>query len=262
MTRSVPKRQDPLIGKLDLIDDDQTEPLLNDLASIKAPITVAFMNQHAYNLAQQNPVVHRHFSQMSYLLRDGIGIKLACQVNGRAPRANMNGSDFIPKLVDHLVEQDNGQYQYLVLGTREPWLSKGARRLFHGKPFKALDGFQPVQAYIDFVRQHCADGRIPVVVLAMGMPKQEEVALQIKRELDCPALLICGGAIIDFSAERFARAPLIFRKMGLEWLYRLGKEPRRLFKRYVIGIPQFFYYVARNSRAVDSRQNTHRVLDQ
>ncbi len=262
MTSSVSKRQDPLIGKLDLIEPSQTQSLMNDLSAVKAPVTVAFMNQHAYNLAQQNPTVRQQFSKMSYLLRDGIGIKIACQVNGREPRANMNGTDFIPKLLDHVIRQDQGQYRYLALGTREPWLSKGARRLFQGKPFEAIDGFQPIEAYVDFVRERCADGGIPVVVLAMGMPKQEEVALRIKRELDCPALLICGGAIVDFSAERFARAPLVFRKMGLEWLYRLGKEPRRLFKRYVIGIPQFFYYVARNSGSVGARQDERRAFEQ
>ena len=262
MTSSAPKRQDPLIGKLDLIDPNQTQPLMEDLSAVKAPVTVAFMNQHAYNLAQRNPVIRQQFCKMSYLLRDGIGIKIACQLNGREPQANMNGTDFIPRLIDHLIAHDEGQYRYLAMGTREPWLSKGARRLFKGKPFHAIDGFQPIEAYVEFARKHCADGGIPVVVLAMGMPKQEEVALRIKRELDCPALLICGGAIIDFSAERFARAPLLFRKMGLEWLYRLGKEPRRLFKRYVIGIPQFFYYIARNSGTIGSHPDDRRVFEQ
>ncbi|QJD60215.1 WecB/TagA/CpsF family glycosyltransferase [Pseudomonas sp. gcc21] len=261
MTNSLLKRHDPLINKLLLIDESQSDALLQKLAAIDSPTTLAFLNQHAYNLAQQNLPMRRRFAQMSYLLRDGIGVKIACKLNGRAPRANMNGSDFIPKVIDYLIRTDADRYQFFALGTREPWLSKGARRLFQGHPFHAMDGFQPEESYAQYVERHCESNKVPVIVLAMGMPKQEEVAIRIKRELDMPALLICGGAILDFSAERFTRAPLIFRKTGLEWAYRLGKEPKRLFKRYVIGIPKFFYYVGRNGFGSAPRDPKHHLIE-
>lgn len=257
MTNGLFKRQDPLISKLELVDDDHSEQLMQELASVDRPTILAFLNQHAYNLAQQNPPVRRRFGQMTYLLRDGIGIKLACKLNGRDPKANMNGSDFIPKLVDHLVTKGSGRYQFFALGTREPWLSKGARRLFRGAPFYAMDGFQANEDYLDYIQRHSREDKVPVVVLAMGMPKQEEIAVQIQERLGRPALLICGGAILDFSAERFNRAPAVFRKAGLEWMYRLLKEPRRLAKRYVIGIPQFFYYITRNGITGSERSVQH-----
>jgi beta-1,4-glucosyltransferase len=258
------KSQDPLIDKLDLVDDDHSQQLLNELASVERPTILAFLNQHAYNLAQQNPPVRRRFAQMTYLLRDGIGIKIACKLNGRDPKANMNGSDFIPRLIDHLVSRDSGRYQFFAMGTREPWLSKGARRLFKGSSFYAIDGFQSTENYIDYIHRHSRADKVPVVVLAMGMPKHEEIALRIQEQLKGPALLICGGAILDFSAERFNRAPAIFRKTGLEWMYRLLKEPRRLARRYVIGIPQFFYYITRNGITApdDSVPTQTRVREQ
>jgi beta-1,4-glucosyltransferase len=263
MTNSLFKRQDPLISKLELIDDDHSEQLMDDLAAVDRPTVLAFLNQHAYNLAQQNPPVRRRFSQMSYLLRDGIGIKLACKLNGRDPKANMNGSDFIPKLIDHLVSNDADRYQFFAMGTREPWLSKGARRLFKGAPFYAIDGFQSDENYLDYIQRHSRADKVPVVVLAMGMPKQEDIAVRMQEQLHGPALLICGGAILDFSAERFNRAPMVFRKTGLEWMYRLLKEPRRLAKRYVIGIPQFFYYITRNGiTAPDDPTPPRRVREQ
>ena len=75
----------------------------------------------------------------------------------------------------------------------------------------------------------------------MGMPKQEQLAYEIQKNIQGSGIIICGGAIIDFKAGKVKRAPKIFRTLSLEWLYRLMNEPRRLFKRYVIGIPFFFF---------------------
>ena len=80
----------------------------------------------------------------------------------------------------------------------------------------------------------------------MGMPKQERVNQRLMEVLTTPAIIICGGAIVDFYAQRFSRAPSIFRRLGVEWLYRLCIEPRRLFRRYVLGIPKFIFYMIKN----------------
>lgn len=245
MKFTFPKLYDPLITKLKLVDEGKQELLLTELREVKTPTTLGFLNQHGYNIAHADKDVRRNFLRLNYLLRDGIGVKVACQLNGREPRANLNGTDFIPDLIEHL-DGDTGRFQFFALGTQEPWLSEGAARLFKGRPFTAVDGFRDADSYPEFVAEHLQPGKTPIIVLAMGMPKQEEVAIKLQRALKGPALMICGGAILDFSAERFSRAPLPVRKIGMEWAYRLVKEPRRLFKRYVIGIPQFFYYVVRN----------------
>lgn len=73
------------------------------------------------------------------------------------------------------------------------------------------------------------------------------MALHLQSAMETQALLICGGAILDFTAARFPRAPLFFRRFGLEWAFRMLIEPKRLFKRYAVGIPMFFYYLLRNA---------------
>lgn len=246
------KRMDPLIGKLKLLDEADIGPFIAELQTRKAPTILGFLNQHGYNIAQRHPSIRDSFLQLNYLLRDGIGIKLACWFNGREPKANLNGSDFIPRLIDELMDGAQDKYQLFAMGTREPWLSDGARNLFGDRAFHAIDGFKHREDYLAFLRQHQVPGRYPIIVLAMGMPKQEQVALYLQSEMETPALLICGGAILDFTAERFPRAPLLFRRFGLEWAFRMLIEPRRLFKRYAVGIPLFFYYLSRN---VFSRPN-------
>jgi len=77
------------------------------------------------------------------------------------------------------------------------------------------------------------------ILLAMGMPRQEEVAVELKRALDHRVLIINGGAIVDFLAGRFARAPTLVQRLGFEWAFRLAQEPRRLFRRYLVTNSRF-----------------------
>jgi len=81
--------------------------------------------------------------------------------------------------------------------------------------------------------------RPAIIVLGMGMPRQEEVAGLLRAALGFPCLIICGGAIIDFLGGKTSRAPAWLRRAGLEWAFRLALEPGRLFRRYVIGNPLF-----------------------
>ena len=70
------------------------------------------------------------------------------------------------------------------------------------------------------------------------MPKQEAVAARLAAS-GVPCLIVCGGAILDFLGGKVARAPGWLRRLGGEWVFRLVKEPRRLFMRYVVGNPMF-----------------------
>jgi len=77
-----------------------------------------------------------------------------------------------------------------------------------------------------------------LIVLGMGMPKQEAVAAELA-VTGGPCLIVCGGAILDFLGGKVSRAPEWLRRLGGEWLYRLLREPKRLFMRYVVGNPLF-----------------------
>ncbi len=199
--------------------------------------TLGFMNQHGVNLIAKNDSLLQPFTDLDYILRDGIGMKLAFKFFKMPAGANLNGTDFIPKLVEQCPETNAS---FFVFGTQSPWLEQGSQQLLVGRNFHTLDGFKELPEYIGYLNKHIQPDRFNVIILAMGMPKQEELASLIKQTIKQPGLVICGGAIIDFQAGRFPRAPQIFRTLSIEWLYRLLKEPRRLFKRYVVGIPLFF----------------------
>jgi exopolysaccharide biosynthesis WecB/TagA/CpsF family protein len=220
-----------LIKKIRRVPDEAAlTALFLDLGpqKITKPVRVAFVNAHAVNLGQRHPDFLGYLFESNYILRDGSGMKILFKMLGRDPGLNMNGTDLIPRLMEAYKGKDAA-----LLGTQEPYLGQAAALVAQKgvNPVLSMDGFRQDREYVEALREH----RPFLIILGMGMPKQERIAALLARELDYPCVIICGGAILDFMAGRFPRAPLVFRKTGMEWLYRLGKEPRRLFARYVLG---------------------------
>jgi beta-1,4-glucosyltransferase len=234
-----------LIDKLHIVEDYRFDDFINSLLDTRSQKIVGFLNQHGFNLAAEDASILGDFAQMDYLLRDGAGIKFACQWNKVSPGVNLNGTDFIPVLIQKAQKSDI-EVDYFVFGTRSPWLEVGTGKLMNGQMCHTLHGFHDDQRYIDFLLKRVRKDALTVVVVAMGMPRQERLARTLRERLKGPALFICGGAIIDFQAGRFKRAPALVRRFNLEWLFRLVSEPRRLFSRYVLGIPKFIYYLVVN----------------
>jgi N-acetylglucosaminyldiphosphoundecaprenol N-acetyl-beta-D-mannosaminyltransferase len=82
-----------------------------------------------------------------------------------------------------------------------------------------------------------------IVWVGLGTPKQDIEAERLAIELGIPAVAV--GAAFDFTAGAVREAPRWCRAIGLEWAYRLWREPRRLWRRYLIGNPQFVVSVVR-----------------
>jgi N-acetylglucosaminyldiphosphoundecaprenol N-acetyl-beta-D-mannosaminyltransferase len=89
-----------------------------------------------------------------------------------------------------------------------------------------------------------------VLVVGVGAPKQEKWIYKYKDRFQNIRLFMALGATIDFEADSIKRAPEIFQKVGMEWLYRLLKEPKRLWKRYLIDDLPFFYLILKQKRGV------------
>lgn len=81
-----------------------------------------------------------------------------------------------------------------------------------------------------------------VVLVGVGAPKQEKWIMKYRSRMPGVDIFMGLGATIDFEAGTLKRAPIIWQKIGMEWLYRCLKEPKRLFKRYFVDDMQFFYY--------------------
>ena len=229
-----------LAGLLGRLDTDLTmSSVLQriDGAARRRPVVISFLNQHGANMAARDPEFADALQRADLLLRDGIGAKMGCWAIGVPAGANLNGTDLIPALL----ERRKGA-RVMLCGTAEPWLGLAADRLARqGQLIVAtMTGFDAEPAYLAAIERIRPD----IVVLAMGMPKQERLADRLHDRLSFGCVIVNGGAVLDFLAERHPRAPTALRALGLEWLFRLAREPRRLFRRYVIGIPVFLTHVA------------------
>ena len=222
-----------IIQKLSTVSDlGDEQRLIERLSAPQSTTVLGFVNAHAMNLVAGNADYYQALSSADVLLRDGSGMAILFRRLGLVPGMNMNGTDFIPKL---LVAFQGRRVAFW--GTQEPFLASAVRRSesqFGVDVVSAHHGFDEIDAYIALAQRL----RPELIVLGMGMPRQEQVAARIAVSR-MPCLVVCGGAILDFLGGKVTRAPLWVRRLGCEWLFRLGLEPRRLFQRYVVGNPLF-----------------------
>ncbi|AKM04665.1 WecB/TagA/CpsF family glycosyltransferase [Burkholderia pyrrocinia] len=208
------------------------------LATVERPFVVSWLNAHAIVTAKSAPSFLEDLRGSDLILRDGVGVSVLLKMIGANPGANMNGTDLIPQIVRGF----DGK-SIALFGTSEPYLSRAADAVAQlgGRVVATLDGFQEPHAYV----QCATAARADLVILGMGMPKQERVAMMLRDALDTPCVILNGGAILDFMARRFPRAPRLWRQLRIEWLFRLILEPRRLWRRYLLGGARFAAYTIR-----------------
>lgn len=211
----------------------EEQEMLRHISSPSQPVVVAFANAHAMNSIAGSQPFFNALRSADWVLRDGSGMATLFKLLGKDPGLNLNGTDLIPKIVRLF---DGRRIAFF--GTQEPYLQQGlvaSRQYAPQSHFVSAHGFLESDVYLSLAIVQKSE----LIVLGMGMPKQEAVASALRSKLEFPCTIVCGGAIIDFLAGRTARAPLWMRSVGMEWVYRLAMEPQRLFHRYVIGNPVF-----------------------
>jgi len=152
----------------------------------------------------------------------------------------VTGSDLTARLIECAGEQrltialiGPTDAARVALESRYPGLSV----VVHTPPMGFIKLDHEVQKCVDFVVKTQA----PLVFLAVGMPQQEMVARLVADHPQARGVGLCIGASIDFLIGKQHRAPVWVQKAGLEWLYRLLSDPRRLASRYLIECPRIFY---------------------
>jgi alpha-1,3-mannosyltransferase len=197
---------------------------------------VAFGNANLLNLARHDSDVCEALRRF-IILNDGIGADIASRVLfGSKFAENLNGTDFVPYFLSRL----RPGVRIFLLGARPGVAERAASALLGRYPQHAVVG----------VRHGYGDIRSPellaairsltpdLILVALGNPAQE---LWLARHFDATgcALGIAVGALFDFMAGEYSRAPRWIRSIRLEWVYRLALEPRRLASRYLMGNPSF-----------------------
>ncbi|RJP25913.1 MAG: glycosyltransferase [Candidatus Omnitrophota bacterium] len=223
---------------------DQAVEMIIGCAIQNKPVRIFFVNAHCINLSHNDSEYHTILQQADFVLADGIGMKIASLLFRKPLLDNVNGTDMYPLLCQALQQKKLSVY---LLGG-EPGIAERMRNstlefcpdlhvcgVHHGF-FTYADEPQMIET----IRMAAPD----VLLVALGVPKQEKWIERNYKQCGATVTLAVGG-LFDFYSGKNPRAPLWMRKIGLEWLYRLYLEPRRLWKRYLLGNVVFFWHTIR-----------------
>ncbi|MEP0942515.1 MAG: WecB/TagA/CpsF family glycosyltransferase [Rhizobiaceae bacterium] len=219
---------------------------------------LSFLNAHGANIAYKN-ANYREILRDFTVLSDGVGLDLGAQIlYGAAFPENLNGTDFVPKLFNQIRgSQSLGRNsrpdcrrrrrRIALLGAKPGVAEAAAQKFAAGNPqhdFTVVsDGYFDSDQEIEILDRLKAQ-RPDILLVALGNPIQEEwIAKHCTGEH--AAVCIGVGALLDFSSGIIPRAPQTMIRWRLEWLFRLGLEPKRMWRRYVVGNPLFIKRILR-----------------
>jgi N-acetylglucosaminyldiphosphoundecaprenol N-acetyl-beta-D-mannosaminyltransferase len=233
------------IGRLpiDKVTFEQALSQVDELVSSRRGGTVFTPNVDHIVMAEEDAALREAYEAASLRLVDGMPVVWASRALGKGLPEKISGSDFVPRLLEHARDQE--WRVYLLGSTPDNVASAAARLLTGGVNVVGYAGPRiDVGARHDDVLEAVSRTTPDIVLLGLGAPKQELFAHQVASRL-APAVLLGVGATIDFLAGALPRAPSWMSRSGLEWLYRLGREPTRLWRRYLLRDPKFAWIVMR-----------------
>jgi len=202
-------------------------------------------------LATEDERMRRAYERADLSLADGMPLVWASHLLGQPLPEKISGSDFVPLLLERAAELD---WRVYFLGAAPGVAALARDRLRRQLPRLQVVGVDA--PHIDLADPPAARTAITarvaaagpqLVFVALGAPKQEIWIDQVRDELR-PSVLLGVGASLDFVAGTMPRAPVWMSRLGLEWTFRLSREPRRLWSRYLLRDPKFVLVVGRALR--------------
>lgn len=228
-------------------------PIIRSMDELKAlpegKLLINTINAHSYNTAQKDKLFAEALINGDALIPDGASIVKACKwIDAQSkPKERIAGWDLFSMEMERLNAKGG---KCFFMGSSEKVLELVKRRAevdysnitveTYSPPYKPEFTTEENKAIIDSINQANPD----LLWIGMTAPKQEKWAYEHWHELNIHCHTGTIGAVFDFFAGTVKRAPLWWQKHSLEWLYRLIKEPRRMWRRYIIGNALFLWNIS------------------
>ena len=206
------------------------------------------INAHSYNVARKDNLFAEALTKGDYLIPDGMSVVMACKwLHAKSqPKERIAGADLF---VFEMVRLNKKGGTVMFMGSSEKTLAKiveqaakvypNLKVVTYSPPYKPEFNTEENKAIIHAINTANPD----LLWIGMTAPKQEKWTYSHWNELNIHCHVGTIGAVFDFFAGNTQRAPLWWQKHGLEWLYRLIKEPRRMWRRYIIGNTVFLWHM-------------------
>ncbi|MDR3294712.1 MAG: WecB/TagA/CpsF family glycosyltransferase [Clostridiales Family XIII bacterium] len=218
---------------VDMVSADEAMTTFAELMETEGCSQIVTPNSEILWSASKDPVLKAIISGAELVLPDGIGLVYASRLLGVPLRERVTGIDFLSRILAWLSE--NGKSVYF-LGSAPGVAEKAAENM--RARFPALktagtrNGYFGPEEEAGIVAEINASGA-DFLCVAMGSPRQERFISAHKAEFTARLAIGVGGSL-DIWAGTLKRAPLFFRKHGIEWLYRLAQQPRRIGRMAVL----------------------------
>jgi len=238
----------PIMNKIKL-KDIKLALSINELQTLPSgKIMINTINAYSYNIAKKNKLFEEALIKSDILLPDGVSIVMACKwLKAKyQPKKRITGWDLFTFEMKRLNEKGG---KCLFMGSNEKVLELIKKRAKNEYPNIILETYSPPfkdnfneeenNMMINTINQVNPD----LLWIGMTAPKQESWLYSNWNKLNIHCHTGTIGAVFDFYAGTISRAPISWQNHSLEWLFRLLKEPHRMWKRYIIGNPLFIYNI-------------------
>lgn len=247
MTKNANNNPIDILGvKISPLKSNELNDIISDGIHSRKHFLMLNVNIYALNLAYDQPWLCKFFNNSKLVFADGAGVILAGRFLGYAIPERITYADWMWQLAE-FCEKD--QFSLFFLGAKAGIALKAAERLQVQFPNLRISGIQ--DGYFDKTLGSTENSAIiakinaarpDILLVGFGMPLQEKWLMENWDLIDA-RIALTGGAVFDYISGTVRRAPRWMTDHGLEWLGRLIIEPRRLWRRYIIGNSLFFWRV-------------------
>ncbi|GAB4311408.1 MAG: WecB/TagA/CpsF family glycosyltransferase [Bacteroidales bacterium] len=197
---------------------------------------------------QKDREFYEIYRQAEWVTVDSQIVRAAMRFLGKPVKEVIPGSGFFPEF--YRFHRDNPEIKIFLLGAAPGVAEKALKRINEAVDREIVIGAHSPSFGFEKNQEECAGiieminaSGANVLVVGVGAPKQEKWIFKYRKQLPGVRIFLAIGATIDFEAGNIFRAPRWMQVLALEWLYRLLKEPKRLWRRYLIEDLPFFIYI-------------------
>lgn len=239
-----PDRADVVGLQIDRLDMAATVARCDELITQRQFAQHVAINAAKLVAAKDDPELREIIDHCEIVSADGQSVVWASRILGDALPTRVAGIDLMQEL---LALAERRGYRVFILGAKQEALDRACEKIMERHPRLALVGTR--NGYFDEsqdaeVADEVARARPEILFVAISSPRKEYWLGRYGRTIGVPFVMGVGGSV-DVIAGATRRAPLSWQRLGLEWLYRLLQEPRRMLRRYASTNVRFIWLVAR-----------------
>lgn len=217
------------------------EEILNSIQiaiQIGNQLTICYANVNSINLLISDEKIKQLFPEFNILHPDGFGVFLGSKIlfgkHGFSYR--QSGSDLYQQIIEKAILN---VWKLFIFGDTSETLEKMENKYSKLSIVGKRNGYVFDNEKLLF---EINNSKPDILIVGLGTPKQEEWIVENKNKINAKVIIAVGDGIKVFAGNKI-RGPKIFQKIGLEWFIRFLYEPKRLWKRYFIGIPLFIFRI-------------------